>query len=191
MLFSSGGIAHSFKLVFVAPMSGPQQKFGRQALDGFMLATTEEDAHLDQESDGHLGGLDSYVIEIDSSMGNEVTMEQVENLVRSRKPLFVAGLFSKELASQITDSLRKNGAVLVNPLDSAMWRRVMDRPEDFKTMNGETFNAVFNQVYGYAPNTNVRQGYIAARLIALTVRSLPESQLEDRDELARALSWFQ
>lgn len=183
--------SHSFKLGFVAPMSGPQVDFGQQALDGFMLATTEQDAHEFEESDGHLGGLDSYVIEIDNSAGEAATIERVENLVRSKKPLFVTGIFSAEMASQIADILKKSGAVLVNPVDSKMWRRVVETPEKFTTMSGELFNEEFKGAYGYAPNAIVRQGYIAARLIASTVQSLPESQLEDRDELARALIRFQ
>ena len=172
-------------------MSGPQEDSGRQALDGFMLATTEEDAHADEDSDGHLGGLDSYVIEIDSSAGDATTIERIENLVRSDKPLFVAGLFSMDLAIQIVDILKKNGTVLVNSFDSTMWRRVAETPDQLTTFGGGSFNSAFKKAYGYAPNANVLQGYIAARMIASTVRSLPESLLEDRDELARALSWIQ
>lgn len=191
VLIASEGMAHSFKIGFVAPMSGPQEDSGRQALDGFMLATTEEDAHADADSDGHLGGLDSYVIEIDSSAGDATTIERIENLVRSEKPLFVAGLFSMELAIQIVDILKKNGTVLINSIDSTMWRRIAETPDQLTTIGGGSFNSAFKKAYGYAPNANVRQGYIAARMIASTVRSLPESLLEDRDELARALSWIQ
>lgn len=191
VLIAGEGMAHSFKLGFVAPVSGPDGEIGQQALDGFMLATTEQDAHEFEESDGHLGGLDSYVIVIDNSTGETATIEKVENLVRSKKPLFVTGIFSVAMAAQIADTLKKNGAILVNPVDSSMWRRAVDAPENLTTMNGESFNAVFEKAYAYTPNAYVRQGYIAARLIASTVRSLPESLLEDREELTRALSWIQ
>ena len=37
--------AHRFNLGFVIPMSGPKLESGQHALDGFMLATGEQDAH--------------------------------------------------------------------------------------------------------------------------------------------------
>ncbi len=191
MVTASPVWAHSFRLGFVAPVSGSQSEVGREVLDGFMLATTEEDAHADESSDGHLGGLDSYIIEIDDSTGETATIEMVEDMVRSKKPLFVTGVLSANLTSEIADILQKSGAILVNPVESAMWRRVIEDPEKLTTMSGEPFNAAFKAAYGYKPNANVFQGYIAARLIASTVRSLPPSRLEDRDVLARALTRFQ
>ena len=191
MVITSEGSAHSFNLGFVAPMSGPEADSGKQALDGFMLATTEQDAHLFEESDGHLGGLDSYVIRIDSSADDKTTINRIEKLLRSKKPLFVAGIFSLEFASEISNRLKNSEAVLVNPVDSRMWQRLVEEPEKLTTMSREPFNAKFLAAYGYAPTADVHKGYIAARLIASTVRSLPESLLEDRDELMRALSQFQ
>ena len=190
-LIAGEGVAHKFKLGFVAPMSGIESEIGRQALDGFMLATGEQDTHEFEESDGHLGGLDSYVITIDSSVGESSALEMVEDLAVRKRPLFVTGIYSAEMATLISEALEKTGAVLVNPVDSGMWRRSLDTPESLTTMVGGSFDDAFKKTYGYAPTDSVRQGYIAARLIASTVRSLPESQLEDRDELARALSWIQ
>jgi len=71
-----------------------------------------------------------------------------------------------------------------------MWQRAVKTPEYLTTMNAEPFNAKFKAAYGYAPTADVRKGYIAARLIASTVRSLPESQLEEREELTRSLNRF-
>ncbi len=191
MVIASEGWAHSFNLGFVAPLSGPRADFGQQALDGFMLATTEQDAHLFEESDGHLGGLDSYVIKIDSALDDKTAIEQVENLLRNKNPLFVAGIFSSEMASQISNRLKNSETVLVNSVDSVMWQRVVEEPEKLTTMSGEAFNLKFKATYGYVPGADSHKGYIAARLIASTVRSLPESLLEDRDELTRALNRFQ
>ena len=183
--------AHSFNLGFVVPMSGVRADTGRQALDGFMLATTEQDAHAFEESDGHLGGLDSYVIKIDSSVDDRTTIDRVEHLLRNNKPLFVTGIFSSELVGEISVTLKHSDAVLVNPVNSLMWRQLADSTGPLTTMSGEPFNLNFKATYGYDPTTAVRQGHIAARLIASTVGSLPESLLEDRDELMRALSRFQ
>ena len=191
MVITSEGSAHSFNLGFVAPLSGPRADTGRQALDGFMLATTEQDAHLFEESDGHLGGLDSYVNKIDSSVDDKTTIDRIESLLRNKEPLFIAGVFSPGIADQISDLLKNSEAVLVNPVDSAMWQRALRTPENLTTMSAGPFNPKFKSAYGYEPNANVRKGYIAARLIASTVRSLPESKLEQHEELARALSRFQ
>ena len=191
MVITSEGRAHSFNLGFVAPMSGPRADSGQQALDGFMLATTEQDAHLFEESDGHLGGLDSYVIKIDSSVDDKTTIDQIEILLRNNKPLFVAGIFSSELVGEISARLKHSDAVLVNPVNSLMWRQLIENPDKLTTMSGEPFKVKFKATNGYDPTADVRKGYIAARLIASTVRSLPESKLEEREELARALSRFQ
>ena len=190
MVITSEGGAHSFNLGFVAPLSGPRADTGQQALDGFMLATTEQDAHLFEESDGHLGGLDSYVIRIDSSVDDKTTIERIKKLLVNNQPLFVVGNFSPGFASHISDLINNSQAVLVNPVDSTMWQQIVETPEKLTTMSAEPFNPKFEAAYGYEPNANARKGYIAARLIAATVRSLPESLLEDRDELMRALNRY-
>jgi len=183
--------AHSFNLGFVAPLSGSRADSGQQALDGFMLATTEQDAHAFEESDGHLGGLDCYVIKIDSAVDEKTTIDRIDSLLRNEEPIFIAGVFSPEIADQISDLLKNSEAILVNPINSAMWQRALKTPENLTTMSDGSFNEKFKAAFGYAPTTDVRKGYIAARLIASTVRSLPESQLEQRESLARALSRFQ
>ena len=133
MVITSEGGAHSFNLGFVAPMSGSQADVGQQALDGFMLATTEQDAHQFEESDGHLGGLDSYVIKIDSSVNEKTTIDRIEYLLGNKKLLFVAGIFSPEIASQISNRLKNSETVLVNPVDSVMWQRVVEKPGKLTT----------------------------------------------------------
>jgi len=102
MVVTREGWAHSFNLGFVAPMSGSRADSGQQALDSFMLATTEQDAHAFEESDGHLGGLDCYVLKIDSSVDEKATIDRVEHLLKNDKPLFVAGIFSSEIAGEIS-----------------------------------------------------------------------------------------
>ena len=62
MVFAPPAWAHSFNVALIIPAS-PE---GREIRDGFMLATTERDSHPDEESDGHLGGLDVYVTVIEA-----------------------------------------------------------------------------------------------------------------------------
>ncbi len=57
--------AHRFNVGLLVPLSGPSAFAGRQMRDGFLLATRERDGHPDEESDGHLGGLDVYLLAVD------------------------------------------------------------------------------------------------------------------------------
>ena len=179
--------AHSFSVVFVAPMSGTQQESGRQALDGFLFATREEDAHAFEESDGHLGGLDSYILKIDNARGTSIMLKQLEGVLAEEKPIFVTGAFSVESASLLRDAVKNSGVVLVDPVDSVMWRSAVASPENLSLISGEKFSPVFQNKYGYAPNLQVFRGYIAARLVATTVRSLAEADLSDRRRVTKAL----
>ena len=54
-------LAHRFNVVLILPGSTTESEQARHIRGGFMLATTERDSHPDQQSDGHLGGLDVYV----------------------------------------------------------------------------------------------------------------------------------
>ena len=171
--------AHRFSAVFVMPMSGVQQESGRQGLDGFMFATGEEDAHAFEESDGHLGGLDSYILKIDSASGTTIMLEQLERLLKEEEPIFVTGILTTDTAELLRGILNNRGVVLVDPIDSAMWRSAVASPDKLKSINGEAFSAAFENKCGYAPNLQVIRGYIAARVIAATVRSLDETNLSD------------
>jgi outer membrane PBP1 activator LpoA protein len=60
LLSMSAANAHSFNVALLVGQSGPAASEGDQIRDGFLLATRERDSHPDEESDGHLGGLDVY-----------------------------------------------------------------------------------------------------------------------------------
>jgi len=184
-------LAHSFNLGLIIPLSGSQFESGQQALDGFMLATTEEDSHPDETSDGHLGGLDSHVLRIDSEVESSLLLESLETLVASREPIFVTGLFSTDTARLVAGSLRQGNSVFFDPSESLMWKNAVSRPAAVQAMNGGSFSAKFKDSYGYAPTLEVIRGYIAARLIAATVRSLSEGALKDPHALSAALARIQ
>ena len=183
--------AHSFSLGLVIPMTGPQLDSGQQVLDGFLLATTEEDSHPDETSDGHLGGLDSHVLEVDSGVDATLMLKRLDDLMQTRHPIFVTGLFTAETAELIARLLKRRNAVLFDPADSAMWQLALTAPGQLKSMSGDSFSTRFQNRYGYEPTPDVMRGYIAARLIAATVRSLPEEQLDNSQELALALARLQ
>ena len=183
--------AHSFSLVFVMPMSGPQKELGRQALNGFLLATTEEDAHADETSDGHLGGLDSHVLKVDSRADSTVMLKTLDDMMQTRQPIFVTGLFTAETTELIAKSLKSKNTVFFDPVETAMWEIALIAPDSLKSMNGGSLSARFRKRYGYLPTPEAIRGYIAARLIAATVRSLPEEDLNNNETLLRAFNQIQ
>ncbi len=93
--------AHRFNVAFVAPASGPMALPGKQARDGFMLATTERDAHPAQESDGHLGGLDVYVKLVDpgktpatarAAIGKLIEKGDIDFVITATRPKITAAV---------------------------------------------------------------------------------------------------
>ncbi len=180
--------AHRFSLVLVAPLSGPEAGSGQQVVDGFMLATREEDGHPQEHSDGHLGGLDSYVFVLDGAREPGPMLEGLAALLDREAPAFVTGTFVSETTAMVGDAIRGKGVVLVDPRDSAMWRLVQTSPDDLELLNGERFAAVFRSRYGHDPGQDAYAGYVAARLIGATVRSLAGQPLTDHRNLSAAYS---
>ena len=183
--------AHSFDLGLVIPITGSQSESGQQAFDGFLLATTEEDSHPDETSDGHLGGLDSQVRKIDSGVSSTEMLNSLEELIQERQPIFITGLFSAETADLIAKSSERGHTVFFDPSESSLWQTALNAPDKLKLMNGDSFAIRFQNRYGYSPTLEVMRGYIAARLIAATVRSLSEDQLDDPRVLASTLAGLQ
>jgi ABC-type branched-subunit amino acid transport system substrate-binding protein len=188
MLITGTPWSHSFELAIILPLSGPQAEAGQQVLDGFLLATTEEDSHPDETSDGHLGGLDSHVRKIDSGAGSTEMLNSLDELMQSSELLFVSGLFTAAQAELIAKTLKGENAVLFDPVESEMWRKAQSSPGQLKSMDGGSFSARFQKRYDYSPTPEVIRGYIAARLIAATVRSLSKDELKDREGRMRAVS---
>ena len=160
--------AHSFNILFIAPLS---DSTGRSALDGFLLATTEQDSHEFETSDGHLGGLDSHVLKIDSAAGKAMAADQLEKVINQQEPLFATGLLLDE--SQI-DLLKNSASVLVDPTSSRFWLDWLARRKQLTTMNGGLFFDAFKRSYGYRPDAHAIRGYLAARVIADVIRKSSE-----------------
>ena len=119
VLATSGGHvqAHGFNVGFMAPLSGPSAHQGQQALNGFLLATRERDGHALEESDGHLGGLDSYVIRIDSGGGIDAVRVQLDELLRGEELVFLTGVSGPKTPAHACVMLDCSSSILVDPLD--------------------------------------------------------------------------
>ena len=179
--------AHSFNVGFMAPLSGPDARQGERALDGFLLATRERDSHAFEESDGHLGGLDSYVIRIDSGRGVEAVRGQLGELLRGEGVVFLTGVSVSETLAAAGAMPDDSQSIVVEPEDSVAYRSAVRSPESLVTMNGISFPVVFREAYGYEADDDAVGGYISARIIGAAVSAV-EGRFSQRDALHRALA---
>lgn len=172
---SGAAEAHSFNALLILPLSGPAAGAGEQARDGFMLATTERDSHPDEESDGHLGGLDVYV-----------SVEDVGDRSAGRpRPAngegfeFVVVLDpTGDLAGEKWPSTPKPVVVRPRPIP------IQNPPEAWRSAVA-AFTEAFMRAYGRTPSEAAARGYDAARRIDAVIRQA--GGVADPVELQRSL----
>jgi ABC-type branched-subunit amino acid transport system substrate-binding protein len=179
--------AHGFNVGFVAPLSGPDSHQGEQALDGFLFATRERDGHAFEESDGHLGGLDAYVIRIDSGRGAEAVRGRLDELRRGEGVVFLTGVSVSDTLAAAGVPPDDSPGILVDAADSGVYRRAVTALESLMTLGHEPFSAAFREVYGYEPGDYAIEAYIAARFIGAAV-SATGGGVSQPDALHRALA---
>lgn len=156
--------AHGFRVGFVAPVSGPEARVGASARDGFMLAARERDGHADEEADGHLGGLDVYLLIIDSGEGTVSVRAKIRALVEGREIEFLTGFIPPGLAADIRSQGDGKPPFIVDTKDMSATNAT--------TMDGAPFAAAFAAKFGRAPDHAAFRGYGAARLIDRAVRAV-------------------
>lgn len=159
LAISGAAQAHSFNVLLLLPLSGPDSEAGAQSRNGFMLATTERDSHPDQESDGHLGGLDVYVSTFDT-----------ESSPVAGPPTPADGG-----AFDVIAVLAGQEASDYPWLESLPGAKLYPRPTPFtQGSNSEpavtAFTEAFQRQYGVTPSADAAQGYDAARRIDAAVR---------------------
>ena len=164
--------AHRFNVALVIPLSDTALVQGRQIRNGFMLATTERDSHPDQESDGHLGGLDVYVTVIDGQ-GNVAA--DINRIVAQNKVSIVAAFGPDTTLSPIKKHLDGEKIVLLLPSQS---------PFSKSDSHGVVaFISAYEREYGNRPSSQAAQGYHAARRIDHAVRA--QGGVDDMGSLLR------
>ena len=216
MLVSANQLAaHSFNVALLASVSGPMAGPGKNARDGFMLATTERDSHPDQESDGHLGGLDVYVTLIDPRHGPARARRAVRELIGKSQIDFIIVADNPAVLEAIHPLVTRSAIFLLGASPgpavfagakcspfffSLSWprdRRTSQRRADGRAFVGQwandldnpankAFVAAFEKTYRYPPTSYAAMGYDAARLIASAVRARGDT-LADRAPLRAAL----
>jgi hypothetical protein len=165
--------AHRFYVALVIPLSNAEADQGRHYRRGFMLATTERDSHPDEESDGHLGGLDVYVSVIDSQ--GDVSAE-IERIVAQDRIDIVTVIGSGKTLSLAGKLLDGRNIVLLLPGQSPFSQS--DKP------GVVIFRSSYESQYGDQPSAQAAQGYNAARRIDVAVRA--QGGVDDTEQLVRS-----
>ena len=173
---------HSFNIVFIAPISEPA---GQSALEGFLFATREQNSHAFEESDGHLGGLDSYVFKVDSELKSDPLQDRIETIIRESAPLFAAGFIA---GTKIESVLEKNAVAVVDPVAGGFWPSLIASPGKIQTMDGGNFSERFQQRLGSRPDIHTIRGYLAAQVIARVVGKSDSRQRSDPGKLTDAVN---
>lgn len=175
LFFLTGTLAHSFNVALIIPLSGPNAQQGKQFLNGFMLATTERDAHPNQESDGHLGGLDVYVTTIDE---NEDIVSQINMLNMDPQVDIVSYFTTPDKSSVIQNNLDQSVIALLVPGEIS--------EENVDRIGNDNFFTTFGKTYNEEPTTAAIRGYNAARRIDLAVRA--QGAASDIADLAKSFN---
>lgn len=181
--------AHSFDIAVVAPYSGPLVQVGERLWQGMRVATREADGHANETSDGHLGGVDSNLLRVDSDGGARRLAQRLRELgARQGVVIAVLGPEQPGLVGVFPRGVPRI-VVLTGPAEGATSPDVF-LPEVVEGEVQARFTARYRQHYGEPPDDAAAGGYAAARLIAAAMDAL-DGDLSDpaevRQSFARAM----
>ncbi len=168
----SPALTHSFKVVLVVPSSGSQFEAAKQIREGFMVATAERDSHPDQESDGHLGGLDVYVTIVDESGDVPTKLEQA---ITEHEPDIIVAFNSQDRPFLFNEIVRRQNVPFL----------VSNRSPDLASGRPSIvrFSSAYTERFGGTPSSYALSGYVAARRIDVAVRA--QGGVEDKKAIMR------
>lgn len=168
---ATAAYAHSFSLAVVA--GGEQAAMQlNSAVKGILLATQERDGHADETSDGHLGGLDVFIVPLPTRAAK--TIQGLKRVPQTS--IDIAILMSSEAGTD-QDAVRLDlQTVIIRP------GTINTNP----TQASRKFATRFQSVFGTAPDQSAAEGYDTARRIDLAVRTL--GGVDDRRALIAALA---
>ncbi|MEC5289097.1 hypothetical protein VSX64_00270 [Aurantimonas sp. C2-6-R+9] len=164
---------HSFTTVLIVPPDTPDAARS-EIVAAFLLAADERDGHADEESDGHLGGLDVYLVPVRAG-----ELADIANAA----PDVIAALLPVEAG--LDDVAQATGAVMVGPLDP-------DGATAGAFLRGAAGNELapfakrFVAEMGKAPGDGAIASYLVARRIDEAIREL--GGVDDRERLRALLS---
>lgn len=163
--------AHSFSLAVVAG----GEHFAAQldsAVKGILLATQERDGHANETSDGHLGGLDVYIVPLPA-----YAAQTIPGLKRTpQASVDIAILLGPETGAEQAMAELQPETVIMRP------GTIDPEPNAASAL----FATRYQEAYGAVPDQSAAAGYNAARRVDLAVRSL--GGVDDRAALIAALA---
>lgn len=173
----SAAIAHEF-VVSLRAVGAEREVILQDALRGFLLATAERDAHANEESNGHLGGLDVYIIPQPESIAARFPDLKT---APGGPPDIVAVIGASPDVTAEVAAIRDEGPILQPGLlhDANGWT-VAD------ALDPDSFAARYIANYGQPASQWAARGYNAARRIDAAVR--PLGGVDDRAALERAFA---
>ena len=148
------------------------------AVRGFLLATTERDAHPDETSNGHLGGLDVYIIPQTANVG--ARFPSLKD-APSDLPDIILVIGAADPDDVALDLSRKESVTMISGtlLSTNLWSGTA-------TTDSTSFAARYTSTYQQPASKWAADGYNAARRIDDAVRLL--GQVDDRAALERTLA---
>jgi hypothetical protein len=149
--------AHDFSTAILG-LEGTTATDLAAAVSGFRIATRERDEHAMETSDGHLGGLDVYIIPLPAELG-----AGIDGLVGVQPDSydFLVLLGEGDLPAGAIAGITE-ATIVVSPGASFDVSRLTTQPNSFSMR--------YQGDYGAAPNEAAAYGYIAARRIDQAVR---------------------
>jgi hypothetical protein len=168
---ATSAYTHSFSQAVVADGEHAAGQFN-SAIKGILLAARERDRHPDETSDGHLGGLDVFIVPLPT-----YAAETIEGLKRATQT-------SIDIAILIGPEARPDQEAVQLAPQSIVIRSgtINTNPSAASTV----FATRYQAEYGTIPDQWAAEGYNAARRIDLAVRSL--NGVDDRRALIAALA---
>jgi len=176
-------LAHRFSVALVLPGPAATSPEGRQISQGFMLATTERDSHANEESDGHLGGLDVYVSILAEQ---EIVAADIERMANQGAFDIVAVLGSQQTLALFNKYFEGKSTALLVPGQTPFANTGLPAVAGFVT--------AYETAYGEKPTTQAAQGYNAAQRIEVAVRAQGAADdvamlLGSFEQTARDFTW--
>jgi hypothetical protein len=176
-LLAQSAQAHEF-VVAIRTIGTERDLILADALRGFLLATKERDGHSDETSNGHLGGLDVYII---PQTAEVVVQFPILKQAPSDRPDIIVVIGPSDAADAALEKAGKESpAMRPGALHRAnLW-------SDTAPSDSAGFAARYNSAYQQPASKWAADGYNAARRIDDAVRLW--GGVDDRAALERALA---
>jgi len=168
VIFSSTVFAHSFSVLLASPFSGQHAQKGISMKQGFLIASAERDAHPDETADGHLGGLDVYLLSLDTAQSANSLNQTLAQLEHKIDIIIIPA--ENHLAANLTQYAKSINAAVITPAGLPF----EGLPHDASSAN--TFVSTFARRFKVEPSRSAAQGYQLARRIDQAVRSFNSAE---------------